>query len=87
MGAADWIAIVALKGYPFGDAKFEQSFYVGDTIQVENEIIEVIPHRDPTKEYGYVKVDQRFLNEQGELIYWRQLTYPVHIQSWEPVQQ
>lgn len=77
MGAADWIAIEVLKGYPFGDAKFEQSFCVGDTMQVVSEIMEVKPHRDPTKEYGYVKVDQHFLNEQGELVYWRQLTYPV----------
>ncbi len=74
MGASNWLGIKFMKGY---DAKFVEPIKVGDSIHTINTITDVLPHKDPAKDYGYASVHQDVFNQDSSVVYTRDLRYAI----------
>ena len=73
-GKENLLAIKVLKEIR---VRFYKSFSVGDTIVPHTKVTEVREHKDPSKDYGYVFIEQELSNQNQELCCIRYITFCV----------
>jgi len=74
MGKIQFFRMKFVKNY---SVQLLAPIFVGDTITTNCVVKELRPHKDPSKNYGYVFIEQQVLNQNKKICYIRTLCYLV----------